>query len=412
MVILKKIPNKNLYKAQCKCTYCKTIARSSESTYDDGDVRIIKDFEYEIKSQGWLIEKKTVLLNGEVDYVEFCSEECYQNYVKKVEDQQKSLELEGKDKDVLEFVLSSNGKYYIVDKYNSNDPIVIIPETYKGLPVKEISETAFKNNKTLKEITITKNINKIGKSRFESCINLEKVIIEKGVKTTGNNTFKNCVNLKHISIPDTISKLDQYCFYGIKSINVLEIPGTVITMDFNCLNDVDNIDNIYYDGYIGDWAQINIEYHSAPLRVCKNFYYKNENGEFEYKNKRYSLLTSDVIIGGVEIIKTRTFTSCKKIESITLLDSVKKVESKAFDFCSNVHTVEFSNSVKTFGGFDTYFGKPINNVYFNGTIEEWNNIEFLQINNNEVYKAKNLYILDDNGDIERNGKKYVLYNRN
>ncbi len=78
--------------------------------------------------------------------------------------------------------------------------------TYK---VTEIKKNAFKNNKKLTQITIGKNVKKIGANAFSGCTNLKKITIKSTKLTSvGKNAFKNINKKATIKVPK--AKLKAY----------------------------------------------------------------------------------------------------------------------------------------------------------------------------------------------------------
>lgn len=80
------------------------------------------------------------------------------------------------EESVINFVLSTDGTYYIVGKnrYTKIENLNI-PSEYKGLPVKEIDSFAFAWNNSIKTVSIPESIIKIEKNAFYSIDNLELV---------------------------------------------------------------------------------------------------------------------------------------------------------------------------------------------------------------------------------------------
>lgn len=88
---------------------------------------------------------------------------------------------------------------------------IIIPNTVKinGVPyiVTSIAKNAFKNNKTLKNITINSNITTISANSFKGCSNLKIVKIKsKNIKSVGKNAFKGIHAKAKIKVPSSSFK--------------------------------------------------------------------------------------------------------------------------------------------------------------------------------------------------------------
>ena len=119
----------------------------------------------------------------------------------------------------LNLQLSSTKDYYVVAKKSVADKnlqSVVIPSEYKGLPVKEIGDSAFSHCNSLTSITIPNSVTSIGKSAFSNCSSLTSVVIGDSVTSIGSYAFSYCNSLKSIKYRGTqaqwnaISKNDYW----------------------------------------------------------------------------------------------------------------------------------------------------------------------------------------------------------
>lgn len=77
------------------------------------------------------------------------------------------IELIDHSKNGLAYTLSSDKKYYSVSGIGTcEETSIVIPSTYKGLPVKAIRNSAFKNITSIKSITIMNSVTSIGEDAF------------------------------------------------------------------------------------------------------------------------------------------------------------------------------------------------------------------------------------------------------
>lgn len=95
--------------------------------------------------------------------------------------------------------------------------------------VTEISDNAFKGNKTITKITIGKNVTSIGNNAFNGASKLTKVSVGKNVETVGNNAFKGCVSLKSITLNNKVKKIGSNAFNGCKKLKTLTIKSTKLS---------------------------------------------------------------------------------------------------------------------------------------------------------------------------------------
>ena len=115
--------------------------------------------------------------------------------------------------DKLEYELSEDGTYYIVvDTVNAKGDLVI-PDTYKDLPVKEIDDSAFSSNSYLTSIVFPESIEKIGSNAFSLCSSLESITIGKNVKELEDYVFNQANALKEINYCGTPEQWEALCRY-------------------------------------------------------------------------------------------------------------------------------------------------------------------------------------------------------
>ena len=104
---------------------------------------------------------------------------------------------------------------------------VKIPETIKindkDFTVTEIAAGAFKNNKKLTKVTISKNIKVIGKNAFYGCSALKSVTIGSKVTTIGDGAFQGCSKLTKVTIPAKVTKIGKKVFYNCKKLKTITI---------------------------------------------------------------------------------------------------------------------------------------------------------------------------------------------
>ncbi len=106
------------------------------------------------------------------------------------------------------------------------DVIVVNGATYH---VTSIAKNAFKNNKSLKKITIGNYIDKIGDNAFYGCTSLASVKLGKNVTAIGNKAFYNCKKLTSITIPSKVNKIGKQAFYKCSKLKKITIKTSKLT---------------------------------------------------------------------------------------------------------------------------------------------------------------------------------------
>ena len=117
---------------------------------------------------------------------------------------------------------------------NRKDSVVTIPDKVEledGMVCKVVSvaDSAFKNNKYIKRISVGNNVKIIGKKAFYGCKNLTDIRLGENVETIGANAFIGCVKVKSLTLPSKVKKIGSNAFYGCKKLKTLTIKSTKLT---------------------------------------------------------------------------------------------------------------------------------------------------------------------------------------
>jgi hypothetical protein len=138
--------------------------------------------------------------------------------------------------------------------------IVIIPDTYEGVPVTKIEEDAFKNyTNHFWYVNMPDSIEEIGDYAFYWCFDLETVnlpkygvTLPKNLKRIGHSAFESC-NFKgyDIIIPDKVEIIEPLAFNGC-GIKSVVIPKSVQYLGYSAFGKSEDL-IIYYEGTEEEW---------------------------------------------------------------------------------------------------------------------------------------------------------------
>jgi len=205
--------------------------------------------------------------------------------------------------DGLSYTLINNGTEYAVSMGNATAVNIVIPSTYKGLPVTMIGDKGFRDTKITK-VTIPSSVTTLGRYAFYNCVGLTSVTIPSSVTTIGDFAFAYCTGLTSVTIPSSVTTLGRYAFHQTTSLTSVKIPNSITT--------------------ISDFAFYN------------------------------SGLTSIVIPSSVTTIGEFAFAYCTQAESVTIPSSVTTLGSYAFHQCVSLTTVKIPSSITTISDFAFY----------------------------------------------------------
>lgn len=214
---------------------------------------------------------------------------------------------------------SSSGTYLEVVGYEGTDVNIVIPNTYKGMPVKSIAPYAFYECKNIESVEMPDNIESVGENAFYSCESLSNVKIGENVTTIGESAFSycssistiiipnkcitigefafsNCYNIKTLTIGSNVTNIEKGAFYWCSSITEITIPESVIYIGYKAFYNCSSVQRViinkgiirideyafclfaypvdlYYTGSECDWEQISMDEDSGNFYITGNIHY-------------------------------------------------------------------------------------------------------------------------------------------
>ena len=93
--------------------------------------------------------------------------------------------------------------------------------------VTAISANAMKNNKTVRTVTIGKQVKTIGKNAFLGCIKLAKVSGAKSVTKIKSGAFSGCKKLTSVALGGNLTEIGEKAFYNCSALQKVTIPVKV-----------------------------------------------------------------------------------------------------------------------------------------------------------------------------------------
>ncbi len=230
-------------------------------------------------------------------------------------------------------LVSQGLKYVYVDSYEEpcyfvsgigtyESKKLVIPAEYEGLPVLGTYENAFKNS-DITEVVIPDDFI-VGESAFENCDALEKVTLGKNC-VVSLSAFRNCDSLCEVVFPNGDFELGNYCFADCPSLTFLDL------------------DILYFE----------------ENQTVKTFVIdKNNNIISEFKAEPTAFKGTNI-----------------KLNSCSFNEGFFETSYVQFDeiLCNSYKTINLPQNVKP----SLYsFCNATCNINYNGTIAQWNQIEW------------------------------------
>ncbi len=315
-----------------------------------------------------------------------------------------------KASDGLNFQISSNGTYYSVDLGSCTDKYVVIPKTYKNLPVKKIAYSGFMSR------------------------DIVSVIIPEGVETIESYAFSDCTHLVSVTIPSTVTKIEQRAFSGcyrlVEVINksnlnikaglsdygeiayrakevhsgeskIVDVDGCLFIKSGGVNYLVSYVGNdseiILPESYMGENYKINDFVFASRDEVTDNTILSipaavTEIGMSAFSNCRN--ITTVIIPDTVTRIGSSLFAVCYGLEYIDFGDGITHIPESVLKHCSSLKTVIMPENIKSIANEAFYKCESLTNVYIKD-LAGWCGVSYDNSISSPLVYAQNLYLKDD-----------------
>lgn len=313
-----------------------------------------------------------------------------------------------------DFIFSEKNNELIIIKYLGSDTEVILPTLDTPYV---IGPSLFFNNKDITNVIIPSCVTKIGIYAFAQS-NIKEIIIPEGVNEIGDFAFNEANELISIVIPSTIEKIGPNTFFRCDNLKNVEIKeNNFYSFKNNCifeestktvLKGVDGASIPEDTIIIGFYAFYNIKLSDwtlpSSLKRIEDSSFKGTNitsiiipESVEYLGSAFSFSTLEQIeiLCNIETLSSSIFFECDYLKEVVLPSSVTLIAGGAFQRCDQLESVTLGNKIQKIV-WDAFEGSEnLKNVYFMGTLDEWNKIEFLNEFANPLIYADNFYIYVD-----------------
>ena len=201
--------------------------------------------------------------------------------------------------------------------------------------------------------------------------------------------------LQDFIIPEGVTEIKDNILYGFGDYySEIVLPNTITSLGNGSLA---SFENVYYKGSIEEWCNITI--HENVANSMYNLYLLDENEEWYLVDElvipetvtninnyhfKYLNVRSVKIVGDLTSIGKYAFSGCKNLKTFTILGSVERMEEYALDSVE-LENLTLKSGLKFMG--DKVFSYPVTNVYFNGKLEDWFEIEFTSLSSTPAYRS-------------------------
>ncbi len=219
--------------------------------------------------------------------------------------------------------------------------------TYDGVayPVKEIANSAFRENGTIETVQLPNQLEKVGAYSFLMCSKLKSIVLPDACEFVDTCAFQQCVSMTSIDL-NQIKKLSVQAFWGDSALTSFTFPATLDSIPSHQLTNCVSLTNV--------------EFKNNHLRTLGGNIFMNCSSLAEVKFPETiddmgtamcwwcSKLSNVELPTNLTMLPAQTFVSCSSLKNVTLPDSYTAIDGSAF-FGSGLEYVNIENIVE-FGG--------------------------------------------------------------
>lgn len=291
-----------------------------------------------------------------------------------------ALSYQGFDIQVLDSE-ESDADGFIVVGYNGQDEIVTVPKEIGGIPVIEIGDRAFSENRLASFVIIPEGVEKIGLRAFYNCANLEIVKIPESVTEIGQNAFEHSEKLKKITLPSKLKTIEENLFANCYSLSEVKLPEELEKIKERAFAHCENLVDITLpssvseigQGVFMDCPKINVKVSALnenlrAIQQGKGLISKDGKKLVAYFGTKSYLIVAD----NFTKIGAFAFYENKSLRKIEFPRTIKNIEKDAFKGCENLKDVVVENiSAWNKIDFENQYANPLmysENFYLNGEV--------------------------------------------
>lgn len=295
---------------------------------------------------------------------------------------------------------------------------------------------AFSGCSSLNEAVIPEGVTMINGNLFSNCTSLENVQLSSQTNMIGMNAFNNCISLTEVTLPSTVTLIDWNAFANCIKLNDIYFQGTKAQWDsimvrpgslpqgttVHYLNEpvasegdfefIETSNGIIITKYIGTDTDVSIPEtlrDKTIVALDENAFAGNSTVEnvtvlskavsigascFEGCSNLRSISLPETIetIGlnafkdcvalkdfvmpdHTNVIEDHAFENCSSLVKMVIKEGVTKVGDYALYGCSSLNALTLPNSMESLGEHSIDVGKQLQYVYYNGTTDEFLEIE-------------------------------------
>ncbi len=246
--------------------------------------------------------------------------------------------------------------------------------SFIGLPntLTYLCPYAFYNMRYLTRCDIPDSVTSIGAYAFQACAFLEEVNIPYGLTEIKEHTYTSCSSIKEVVIPSTVTKIGDDAFHFCRGLESVSLPYTLTSMG----------EQVFMDTGLTS-VVIPRALKEIPTRTFMECYDLKEVTIYEgLESIGYAALSSCTSLEYVDLpdnvdLDICAFSDDEALISIRLPKGLTSINERLLQKCYALESIIIPSSVTSVGAYAFYLVEDtINNLFFEGTSEQWASISF------------------------------------
>jgi hypothetical protein len=225
--------------------------------------------------------------------------------------------------ELFDFDYIESEGYWSVTHYYGRGEEVVLPVSYKDIPVKAIGDWFSPYNKRIKRVTIPEGYTSIGEQAFEGCTMLTKINFPETLTSIGERAFNYCILLSEIKLPKSLTSVGVYAFSSCIGLTKIKFP--------------EGLTSIWKYAFQNCSGFTDIEFPESITSI--------EESAFSF----CSGLTDIKLPERLASIGVGAFAYCTKLKDIKLPVSLTSIEPSAFNYCTGLTNIKIPENLTSIG---------------------------------------------------------------
>ncbi len=248
--------------------------------------------------------------------------------------------------------------------------------------IKKIGNGALKGYTKLEKVTFKgSTIQEIGMGAFDGCTSLKSITIPNSVKTIGSGAFAGCTSLTSAVLTGKVTEIPDRLFFGCSSLSVVTFPINASSIGDNAFTGCKKLKTVNFPTKlvsIGTSAFENCTSLSSPVLPSSNLL---TIGEAAFRG--CTAMTTIFIPNSVKTIKNSAFNGCSSLTAAYISPSLRSLGTDTFKACPKLKTIVFGGENGSFSNFIDLTAKPT--VYYPSKYKtSWGRLSY---NNTKSYTS-------------------------